>query len=331
MDRSPFVSILMPIRNEAAFIERSLGAVLEQDYPADCMEVIVADGMSTDQTREIVSSMRPLYKNLRLIQNPKLTAPAALNSAFAEARGEVVIWIGGHTEIAPDYVSQCVKYLQSGEFDCVGGHIETVAETSLGQTIALAMSTSFGVGGVDFRTKPNQMIETDTVAFGAYRRSAMEKAGPLDEKIRNEDDEYNYRLRKLGGRILLAPDIRSRYYSRSSVPMLWKQYLQYGFWKVRVMQKHPAQMRMRHFAPSAFVGGLLLSALLAPMFRPGRRLLGLVSGAYLVASLVASVSVARKQGWRHLPLLPMIFATMHFSYGLGFLAGLVRFWNRWSG
>ena len=330
MNTSPLVSVLMPVRNEAPYIGRSLGAVLAQDYPRDRLEVIVADGMSTDGTRDAVRSLQAAHSNLRLIDNPGLIVSTGLNRGLVESKGDVIVWVGGHTEVTPDYVSRCVRYLQDGNWSCVGGTIETVASSLVGEAIALAMSTPFGVGGVAFRVGSNRPVETDTVAFGAYWRSAMERCGPLDEElVRNQDDEYNYRLRKLGGRILLAPDIRSRYYSRGTIPSLWRQYFQYGYWKVRVMQKHPFQMRPRQYAPPAFVGALLILAMPSPFTLRAGRLLRTLCTLYALANIAASFHSARR-GWMHLPLLPVVFATLHISYGLGFLVGLVKFWHRWG-
>jgi len=329
----PVVSVIMPVRNEEGLIARSLGAVLAQDYPADKLEVWVVDGMSGDGTREIIaqcSRQRP-ERPVHLLDNPQRIFASGFNLGLAQARGEVVIMLGGHTELAPDYARRCVERLAAHpEYACVGGPLETVAQTPVGQAIALAMSSVFGVGGVAFRTGVQRLMEVDTVAFGAYRRAAMERCGRLDEEmVRNQDDEYNYRLREQGGRILLAPDIRARYHSRASLRSLWKQYLHYGYWKVRVMQKHPRQMRLRHFVPGALVATLLAAALGA-LFSPwGWGALALVGGGYLLANLAASFATARRAGWRYWPLLPPVFATLHFSYGLGFLAGLVRFAGRW--
>jgi hypothetical protein len=192
------------------------------------------------------------------------------------------------------------------------------------------MSRPFGVGGSAFRTIKDRAMYVETVAFPAYTREAIEKAGPFDEElIRNQDDEYNYRLQKLGGRILLSPDIRSRYYSRGSLRSLWRQYFQYGYWKVRVMQKHPRQMRVRQFVPALFVSVLLFSLLLAPFSITARGIFALVAGSYLIVTLGASLA-AGKENWQLLPILPVVFATLHLAYGLGFLSGIVEFWNRWE-
>lgn len=329
-NKLPLITIIMPVRNEAGFIARSLGAVLAQDYPAQQMEIIVADGLSTDGTRDIIRRLQKQHPNLRLIDNPGRIVPTGLNAAIAQARGEIIVRVDGHCEIAPDYVRRCVAHLQSNGVDGVGGPIETIGQTPAANTIALAMSSSFGVGGSAFRTTNGQTMLADTVAFPAYSRTVLEKTGPFDEElVRNQDDEYNYRLRKMGGKILLAADVRSKYYSRSSFRSLWRQYFQYGYWKVRVLQKHPQQMQPRQFAPPAFVSALLGLGLPALRFRLARWLLALVVGLYAAAALVASVGTARRAGWQHLPRLPLTFAILHLSYGLGFLRGLVKFRKRW--
>lgn len=328
----PFVSVIMPVRNEADFITRSLGAVLNQDWPANKMEVIVADGMSTDKTRELVQSLMQQRANLTLVDNPGKIAPTGLNAACRAARGEIIIRVDGHCEIAPDYIRRCVEHLrQQPEIDCVGGPIETIGNSYVSQAIALGMSSVFGVGGSPFRTLVGKTLLVDTVAFPAYRRSIMQQAGEFDEElVRNQDDEYSYRLRKLGAKILLAADVHVRYYSRGSLASLWRQYYQYGFWKVRVLQKHPLQMRLRQFAPPLFVAALLLSALLALFSASGWLLLALLAGSYLVANLSASLVVATQSGWQYLCVLPVVFAILHLSYGFGFLIGFIRFAARWG-
>jgi GT2 family glycosyltransferase len=158
----------------------------------------------------------------------------------------------------------------------------------------------------------------------------IDRAGPFDEElVRNQDDEYNYRLRKLGVKILLAADVRSRYYSRATLARLCSQYFQYGYWKVRVMQKHIRQMRLRHFATPLFVAALLMLLILLPVSTVAGYLLGLIVGAYTVAVAVATILSVRKKESRLLPLLPLAFIILHLSYGSGFLIGLLRFWNHW--
>jgi len=328
----PFVTVIMPVRNEAAYIERSLGAVLAQDYPADRLEVLVVDGLSTDGTRDIVGRMAQPPR-VRLLDNPAGIVPPGLNIGIRQARGEIVVRVDGHCEIAPDYVRRCVEHLLAGyegaPIDAVGGPIETIGETDEAQAIALAMSSWFGVGGSAFRTIDDRPMLVETVAFPAYARETLRRLGPFDEElVRNQDDEYNYRLLKSGGRILLSPDIRSRYYSRGSLRKLWRQYYQYGFWKVRVMQKHPRQMRLRQFVPPAFVAALLGSLLFGMFLRPFRYVLAFILILYVMADLSASLSLGRAHGLRHVPRLLMIHPILHLSYGLGFLAGLRHFAGR---
>ncbi len=326
----PFVSIIMPVRNEAGFIARSLDCVLDQDYPAERIEVIVADGRSTDATREIVQEWQAEHPNLRLVDNPKQIAPTALNVALALARGEIIVRVDGHCEIAPDYVRNCVKHLREDGVEGVGGPLETIGATPMADAIAAAMSSPFGVGGSAFRTVKDRTMLTDTVAFPAYTRAAIERAGLFDEEmVRNQDDEYNYRLRKLGARLLLAADVRARYYSRSSLKSLFKQYFQYGYWKVRVLQKHPRQMSLRQFIPPLFVAALLLSLLVAAVFPWGWLVAALIAGSYLAANLAASFLTASQTNLRHFILLPPVFLALHLSYGAGFLLGLIKFAPHW--
>jgi hypothetical protein len=188
------------------------------------------------------------------------------------------------------------------------------------------MSSRFGVGPSSFRTIRDRTVLVDTVAFPAYTRAALELAGPFDEElVRNQDDEYNYRLRKLGGSLLLAADVTSDYYSRGSLRLLFRQYFQYGFYKVRVMQKHPRQMHPRQFVPPAFVLGLATTLVAAPASHIGRLGLLALSGAYGVAILTAAIGIARREGWAQFAPLLAAFPALHVGYGAGFLTGLIRF------
>ncbi|HEX5081172.1 MAG TPA: glycosyltransferase family 2 protein [Blastocatellia bacterium] len=334
---APLVSVILPIRNEAHYIARSLGAVLAQDYPADRMEVMVVDGMSTDGTREIVESMSAGSPRVQLIDNIRRIAPTALNAGIARAGGEIIIRVDGHCEIERDYVRRCVEHLRNDGVDGVGGPLQTIGESFVARGVSVAMSSTFGVGDSAFRTVSNKTMLVDTVAFPAYTRDIVERVGFFDEElVRNQDDDYNYRLRKVGAKVLLASDVRSRYYSRSSIRSLWRQYFQYGYWKVRVMQKHPRQMRPRQFVPPLFVATLLLSLAAAPLSLVFGAWFAwpfvLAAGSYTFANLAASISITvKKRDWPLSWLLPIAFATLHVSYGLGFLVGLIKFRNRWGG
>jgi len=287
--------------------------------------------MSTDGTREIVADLasRHPQHTVRVVDNPGRIVATGLNAALDAATGEVIVRIDGHCRIARDYVTRCVEHLCRDDVDGVGGSINTIATTPVGRAIAAVMSSPFGVGGSAFRTVTDKTMLVDTVPFPAYTRRAIDIAGPFDEAlVRNQDDEYNYRLRKLGARILLASDVRSDYYSRTSLRSLWRQYYQYGFYKVRVMQKHVLQMQLRHFVPPAFVLFLLVGLLLSPLSVWVQRLWLLVVVTYALATLVASVATVRRSGWHRPWLLPLAFAILHLGYGSGFLVGLVVFARR---
>jgi glycosyltransferase involved in cell wall biosynthesis len=327
----PSVSIVMPIRNESESISRSLDAALNQDYPSERIEILIADGMSSDGTREIIERYRSEHKNISLFDNPGQIVSTGLNTLIPESNGDIIARVDGHCRIGHDYIRNCVRHLMTADIDGVGGSIETIGETFTARVIAQAMSSPFGVGDSAFRTSKNFTGVVDTVPFPAYKREIVQTAGLYDEElVRDQDDEFNYRLRGLGAKIMLASDIRSEYFSRSSLGSLWKQYFQYGFWKVRVLQKHPRQMKRRQFVPGLFVAVLLFTGLLACYSEPGRWFFLLVAGPYITMNLAVSIRIASRTNWKYLLLLPVVFSILHLSYGTGFLAGLVRFINRWG-
>lgn len=327
----PLVSIIMPVYNEENFIQSSLGSLLLQTYPSNRVEIIIADGLSVDSTREKIEKIKKTTLiSIQIIDNPRKIAPSGLNAAIKVAKGEIIIRVDGHCEIAPDYVENCVKHLIANKAEGVGGPIETIGATQTAKSIALAMSSKFGVGGSAFRTINDREMFVDTVAFPGYTKKIIDKVGFFNEElVRNQDDEYNYRIRKMGGRILLSPDIRSRYYSRSSLKSLWKQYYQYGYWKVRVLQIHPLQMSLRQFIPLIFVLTLLLTLFLSVFSNFGRLGLLLLISSYLLSNLIASVSLAKSK-YSLIPLISLSFAILHLSYGFGFLAGIFAFRKLWK-
>lgn len=326
----PFVSIIMPIKNEEKYIERSLGAVLAQDYPADRMEVLIADGNSSDRTREMITRMTSSAEfPITILENPTGIVPKALNMCLRHAKGDVIIRVDGHCEIQKNYVSTCVDQLLSSGVECVGGSIVTIGDTLMAEMIALAMSTAFGVGNVAFRVDTRTSQLTDSVPFPAYPKRIFDEIGYFDEEMLcNEDDEFNYRILKKKGQILLVHELRTRYFGRGSLSSLWRQYFRYGFWKVRVMQKHPGQMKLRHFIPSLFVMAIAASAIFAWLVPWGWVVLASLLGVYLLAVMVASIRSTQNSTQRL--LLPVVFMVIHVGYGTGFLSGLARFWNRWG-
>jgi len=315
----------MPVRNEGRFLERSLGAVLQQDYPAPRLEVLVVDGMSTDGSRALVEASRGGAVPVRLLDNPARIAPTALNIGLSQARGDIIIRVDGHCEVDPDFVREAVAGLARTGADCVGGPLETVGEGYVGRAIAIGVSHPMGVGNASFRIGSSDERVVDTVAFGAYRRDVFDRIGRFDEAlVRNQDDEFNLRLCRAGGRIVLTPRMRCRYCSRASLARLWRQYWQYGYWKVRVQRKHGVVAAWRHLVPSALVLSLLM-ATVAAIGLGAIWPLALVLIPYGLALFLGAVHAARRvPAWDVLPLLPIVFLTLHLSYGLGLLAALIR-------
>jgi len=328
--KSPFTTIISPIRNEEKHIAQCLASLINQDYPKDRYEILVADGMSTDKTRTIVKNFQKKYKNIKLLDNHKKIVPVALNIGLKYATGDVIIRVDGHSIIAENYLSKCIEYLNKTKADCVGGMIESINETKFGKAIALAMSHPFGVGNARFRTSTKPGF-VDTLAFGAYRREIFQKIGLFDETlVRCQDDEFNYRLRKSGGKIYLTPEIQSKYYPRANIKKLTKQYFQYGLWKIRVMQKHFEVMQLRQFIPFIFVLSFAATGILSFFIKPFSYLFWFILGSYVFATFVSSLDISIKKGFRYFIILHLIFPILHFSYGFGFFSGLIRFANRWK-
>ncbi|MBI5303630.1 MAG: glycosyltransferase family 2 protein [Chloroflexi bacterium] len=322
--RDSQVTVILPIRNEARYIARTLESLLTQDYSQEKIEILVVDGMSGDGTRQIVTEFEQRDSRIRLLDNSQQIVPAAMNKGIRAARGTIVIRVDGHTVIAQDYVRRCVVQLATTGADNVGGPMRAESDTWIGNAIVLATSSPFGVGGARFH-----YAETpgwvDTVYMGAYRREVFDRIGLFDEElVRNQDDELNFRLIQAGGKIWLDPQIRSTYYSRSTLRGLWKQYFEYGFWKVRVIQKHRRPASWRHLVPATFVLALFVSTL-ASIFVQSPIPFPAVACPYVLASLFISLTIAAREGWRYAPILPLAFATMHVAYGVGFLAGIARF------
>jgi glycosyltransferase involved in cell wall biosynthesis len=327
-EATPLVSVIMPVRNEAAYIEGTLKSVVDQDYPTHRTEILVVDGMSTDGTRDLVRAAQIDHPQIRLIDNPRLVAAAALNIGLGEARGDYLLRVDGHSELDASYVRRCVEHLQRDGVDCVGGPVEAIGRSPLSRLIAVATSSRFGVGDSAFRTVHDRTMLVDTVNFPSYTRTAIERTGRFDEEIGcDEDDDYNLRLRSAGGTVLLAADVRSRLFCRRSLSALWRQFFRYGFWKVRVLQKSPRRMSARQFVPPLFVAALVVGAA-ASFTHAGRVALMTLVAAYLLASVAASIAHAPRVGFRG-ALLPIVFAVLHLSYGSGFLAGLFRFRDGW--
>lgn len=328
MSDLPFVSVIIPMRNEAGSIAACLESVLAQDYPPERFEVLVIDGDSSDDSARVIEEYARRSGRVRLLHNPRRIVPSALNIAIRAARGELLMRVDAHTRLAPDYMRIGVDTWQRTGADNVGGPMVAAGGGRIGDAIAIATSSRFGIGA--YFHFGREEAEVDTVYMGMWPRSVFERVGLFDEEmVRNQDDEFNYRLRKAGGRIVMNPAMRSVYQNRQSLKAMAKQFAQYGFWKIRVLQKHPGQMSLRHFVPPAFVSALLGTALLAPWvdgMAAGAALLALV---YAGAVLAISASLARGSARGSLLPIAAAFMTLHLSWGAGFVVGFARFAGRW--
>lgn len=325
VDGTPTVSVVVPCRNEKDYIEALVLSILAQEPPPGGFEVIVADGMSDDGSREILNRLAESETCLRIVDNPQRIVSTGLNSAIGAARGEVILRLDAHTVYAPDYIRQCFAVLRETGADNVGGPWVARGESVTGAAVGAVFQSRFGTGGARGHD-PNYTGPVDTVYLGCWPRSAFDRFGMFDEElIRNQDDEFNLRLLRSGGKIWQSPRIKSWYHPRESLKSLLHQQIQYGYWKVRVIQKHRMPASIRHLVPGIFV--LLFILLLLTSFWWSIAIWAwlALAGTYLICNITASLLTAAQHGWKLFPILPFVFAGCHFGYGYGFLRGVLDF------
>ncbi|MEP6591919.1 MAG: glycosyltransferase family 2 protein [Gemmatimonadota bacterium] len=323
----PDITVVIPMRNEAAHIVPCLQSVLDNVLPDGLFyEVLVLDGDSSDDSAALVRALATHDPRVRLLSNPERLQAAAFNRGLAEARGRYLVRLDAHSLYAPDYLAECVRLLESTGAANVGGVQRATGEGVIGRAVAAAVSSRFAAGDAKYRhaTEP---AWTDTVYLGAWHTATVRELGGMHaDWAVNEDYEMNVRLRARGGRVYLSPTLHSTYFVRDSLPRLARQYARYGFWKVRTLLLHPTSLRWRQGVAPLFV----LSLLATPLLMHALGWWGAAHIAlYLLANLTASVITARRHGLAILPLLPLIFAIVHCSWGTGFLAGLAYWpWRR---
>ena len=321
----PRVSIIVPCRNEIRYIQAFLDSVAAFDRPDGLMpEVLIADGESTDGTRALLDEFAARHYWLRVISNPRQIVSTGLNLAIKAALGDVMVRLDVHATYAPDYVVQCLRVLVQTGADNVGGAARTQPKGYMQEAVAAAYHSRFSTGGALFH-QPDYEGPVDTVTFGCWHKSLFDEVGLFDEDlVRNQDDEHNMRITLAGGTIYQSTAIRCWYETRSSLRALFTQYRQYGYWKVAVIRKHKRAASWRHLVPATFVGSLGLLGFTALFSTWARMAFYAASAAYLAAILVASLLICVPRKARLLPVMPFVLATFHFSYGLGFLGGLLR-------
>jgi glycosyltransferase involved in cell wall biosynthesis len=324
----PFVSVIVPCRNEERWMSACLQSILDNDYPHDRLEILVADGMSSDGTRGVIESFAARFPCVRLVSNDRKITPTALNLGIAAASGSVIVRMDAHVEYPRNYISSLVGLLEETGADNVGGVCQTLPAdgSPTARAIALGMSHPLGVGNSHFRIGASENRWVDTVPFGCYRREVFDRIGTFDEElVRNQDDELNLRLIKHGGRILLSPRIVCKYYARDSLPKLWRMYYQYGYFKPLVVRKLGGVMTVRQLLPPIFVLCLVVTAMTAPWSRIGLFAFAAIAGGYLLAiGAVAAASIGRV-GLAGAAALLTVFPTLHLSYGFGYLRGALEF------
>jgi succinoglycan biosynthesis protein ExoA len=245
----PTVSIVIPCRNEKNHIEACIQSILSQDMPPGSFEIIVADGMSEDGTRKLLTRLAGEDPYLRVIDNPGRIVATGLNAAIHAGKGSIILRMDAHTEYAPDYIRQCLEVLQETGADNVGGPWMAKGDSYVSQVIAAAFHSSFAAGGARAHNLEYEG-RVDTVYLGCWPRKIFDRIGGFDEElVRNQDDEFNLRLTRAGGIIWQSPRIRSWYRPRASLRALFRQYKQYDYWKVRVIQKHKIPGSVRHLVP----------------------------------------------------------------------------------
>lgn len=325
------VSVVIPCFNEERYIVACMESVCAQQLPQGVsLEVLVCDGNSKDRTPALIRQFEATHPQVRYLLNEKQTTPYALNLGITHSNSDVVIIFGAHAVMKPGYVQRCLEDLASDtSLGCVGGLLNNVYENEASRVIGLAMSSSFGVGNAHFRTGAAAGY-VDTVAFGAYTRAVFNKAGLFDEElVRNQDDEFNYRLLLNGFKVWLDPQIRADYYVRASVKKLYRQYFQYGYWKVYVNKKHRAITTIRQLIPFFFVGFLLLGTIASLLSRYA----AIAFGAVLLLYLALALSFAFRKTTNLAGAIKItgIFVILHVSYGWGYMLGIVDFIIRSKG
>jgi glycosyltransferase involved in cell wall biosynthesis len=318
------IAIIIPCKNEKGYISKCLDSVIAADYPEQLKQVFVCEGKSNDGTQEIIKEYCAKFSFIGLLINEYQTTPYALNLGIEKANADIIIILGAHAEIYPDYIKQCLEcFIADSSIGCAGGIIENVYENKTARVISIAMASSFGVGNAWFRTGGKSGY-VDTVAFGAYKKEVFNKVGLFDTDLtRNQDDEFNYRVIKSGFRIYFSEKIKSRYYVRSSFKKLFSQYFQYGFWKVYVNRKHKTITTYRQLAPF-FLIVYFLAGLIISLISPAALIL-YISGLLVYLFLILLFAAITSKRFTHIFGVAVAFLILHISYGTGYAYGCLYF------
>ncbi len=311
------------------YIGKCIQSLIDNSYPKNLISIYVCDGMSNDGTRKLVQTFIDNYNHIFLLDNIKRTTPIALNLGLKKSTSDIKIILGAHSEVDENFILENVKAINlNSEIGCVGGVLENVYENDVSKIIGLAMSSSFGVGNAHFRTG-NKNGYVDTVAFGAYKKEVFNAVGYFDESLdRNQDDEFNFRLTKHGFKIFLSEKIKCKYFVRASYKKLFRQYFQYGYWKVFVNKKHKTITSLRQLIPVFFVLFLITSLIIGVIAPKLLIVSAIILSFYIILSFKSSLSLTNKI--KNNIKIPFVFFILHISYGLGYLMGVIDFLIRFK-
>jgi glycosyltransferase involved in cell wall biosynthesis len=321
------ISILIPCLNEESYIGNVLDDIVNQDYPKEFLEVFCIDGRSTDSTKKIIAQYIDKYPFIKLLDNPERTVPFALNIGIKKSQGMVMI-MGAHASYPKTYISDLFKWMNTLNADNVGCALEAKPPDDSKKSLAIskALSHPFGVGNALFRLGVKEPKLVDTVTFGFYCREVFDRIGYFDEGlIRNQDDEFNARLIKNGGRIFLVPGLKIWYYTRNTFKKLWKMYFQYGYFKPLVAKKVGRPATLRQLIPSLFLCSLFLLFALSSINRVFLYLFIALIILYLIITISVSFQISSKNKITLIPFSILSFFVLHFSYGFGYLRGILDF------
>lgn len=333
-DVLPHLSVIVPCRNEEKFIAQCLESILRNDYPKDRLEILVVDGMSVDATLSIARRYAGQHCCIKVLRNRKEITPAGLNLGIKASVGDVVCRVDAHARVASDYLRRCVERLCNGDADNVGGAMRTLPyDSSLwARSIALCMSHKFGAGNSVFRTGTGHPAFTDTVFGGCYRKETFARIGLFNETLpRTQDIEFNQRLRKSGGRILIDPAIKCDYFASASLRSFAKHNFDDGMWSILPFARSEiVPVRPRHLIPFVFVTMMIAFAVLGFRLPAARLALIMELVAYASASIAFSLQLSRRHSnASFLFTMPLIFAIRHFAYGVGSLCASALLFTNW--
>ena len=324
----PFISVIIPSRNEEQFIRKCLNSIIQQTYPMDKVEVLVVDGISSDKTKDVVKEYIQNHPFMKLLENPRKLTPFAMNIGIKNSIGNVFILVNAHGLLDKDFLKNSIYYLNKTGADAVGGMLNSINEenSAIAKAIPVAADSIFGAGGERYRSRLEEGFVRDTLPYCAYRRDLIDKIGWIDEDlIRDQDEEFNYRILKNGGKIYYTPQIKSYLFIRPSLRKLWKQHYQYGYFKPLVAQKAGGIFTWRQTIPSIFVSSLFVTGLFSFFIRYSLCGFFLILGSYIGVNLLFSLILSIRKDFRLLPLIAISFATLHMSYGVGYMKGIFDF------